>query len=171
MDPEKVNYHYCDNLSTRVLPPSTRILVTGANGYVGHRLIPELVYRGYVVRCMFRKKRCPPILSHPNLEIVYADCLSKEELRPVLKGVHTAYYLIHSMRRKTQEFLEKDKQAAKNFVSVAEECGIQRIIYLGGLGEKNSNLSVHLRSRQEVGKILSKSRIPIVNLLGDIKPC
>ena len=164
MDPEKINYHYCDNLSTRPLPPGTRILVTGANGYVGHRLIPELVYRGYVVRCMFRKKRCSPILSHSNLEIAYADCLSKDELRPVLKGVHTAYYLIHSMRRKAKEFLEKDKQAAKNFISVAEECGIQRVIYLGGLGEKNSNLSVHLRGRQEVGKILSESRIPVVKL-------
>lgn len=164
MDPEKVNYHYCDGLPTLPLPSGTLILVTGANGYVARRLIPELVYRGYRVRCMFRNRRCPPVLSHPNLETVYADCLSREELRPVLEGVHTAYYLIHSMRRKKKEFMEKDNLAAENFVNIAEECGIQRIIYLGGLGEKTSKLSVHLRSRQEVGKILSKSRIPVIKL-------
>ncbi|MEE9259401.1 MAG: SDR family oxidoreductase [Nitrospinaceae bacterium] len=164
MEPEKVNYHYCDDLSTTPLEPGTRILVTGANGYVGHRLIPELVYRGYRVRCMFRNRRCPPILSHPHLENVYADSLNKDELKPVLKDVHTAFYLIHSMRRKTKEFLEKDKLAAENFVRTAEECGVQRIIYLGGLGEKTPRLSMHLRSRQEVGRILSQSKIPVIKL-------
>ncbi|MCH8157013.1 MAG: NAD(P)H-binding protein, partial [Nitrospinae bacterium] len=164
MDPEVVNYHYCDDLPTQSLPPETRVLVTGANGYVAHRLIPELVYRGYTVRCMFRNRRSPPILTHPRIEVVYADCLESEDLRSALQGVHTAYYLIHSMRYKKKEFVERDQQAAHNFVRAAEGCKIQRIIYLGGLGEKGENLSEHLRSRQEVGRILSASRIPAIKL-------
>ena len=100
MNPEKVNYHYCDDLSTQPLPSGTRVLVTGANGYVASRLIPELVARGYIVRCMFRNNRCPPILKHTRIEVVYADCLVRDELATALEGVHTAYYLIHSMRSK-----------------------------------------------------------------------
>ncbi|KMP12201.1 hypothetical protein UZ36_01760 [Candidatus Nitromaritima sp. SCGC AAA799-C22] len=146
------------------MPPETRVLVTGANGYVARRLIPELVCRGYIVRCMFRNRRCPPILTHPRIETVYADCLKPEDLHRVLKDIHTAYYLIHSMRGKKKEFLEKDQQAARNFVRAAEECKIQRIIYLGGLGEKNEGLSEHLRSRQEVGRILTESSVTAVKL-------
>ncbi|MDP6735885.1 MAG: SDR family oxidoreductase [Nitrospinaceae bacterium] len=164
MDPEIVNYHYCDDLLTRPLSPDARILVTGANGYVAHRLIPELIHRGYIVRCMFRNRRTPPILIHPRIEVVYADCLNPEELSPVLQGVHTAFYLIHSMRAKKKEFHERDARAAHNFVRAAEATGIQRIIYLGGLGEKSEGLSEHLRSRQEVGRILTESSIPAVKL-------
>ena len=164
MDPEVVNYHYCDNLNTHPLSPGTRVLVTGANGYVAHRLIPELVYRGYVVRCMFRNRSVLPILSHPRIEVVFADCLNFVELPPALEDVHTAYYLIHSMRDKQQEFIEKDQQAASNFVETAEQSGVKRIIYLGGLGEKSEGLSDHLRSRQEVGRILTKSSVPAIKL-------
>ena len=98
MDPEKVNYHYCDDLPTCPWPEGTRILVTGAAGYVARRLIPELVSRGYIVRCMYRNKSCPSFLTHPRVEHVYADCLNMEELLPALKDVDYAYYLIHSMR-------------------------------------------------------------------------
>ncbi len=159
-----VNYHYCDSLSTQPLPPGTRILVTGANGYVAHRLIPELVFRGYTVRCMFRNRSVLSILNHPRIEVVFADCLDSAELRPALKDVHTAYYLIHSMRDKPQEFIEKDQQAASNFVEAAEELGIKRIIYLGGLGEKSEGLSDHLKSRQEVGRILTNSSVTAIKL-------
>ncbi len=164
MDPEKVNYHYCDDLPTTPLPETTRVLVTGANGYVAHRLIPELVHRGYIVRCMFRRKNPPPILNHSRIENVYADCLNKEELRLALKDVDAAYYLIHSMASKKEEFVQKDKLAATNFREAAEECGVKRIIYLGGLGEATQKLSPHLQSRMEVGQILSDGDIPVIRL-------
>ncbi len=164
MDPEKVNYHYCSDLPTTPLPPNTRILVTGANGYVARRLIPELVARGYFVRCMFRIKRCPPILDHPRMELVYADCLKKDELFPVMKDIDVAYYMIHSMREKRAQFAKRDQKAAKNFIEVAEACGIKKVIYLGGLGETNENLSMHLRSRMEVGEILSNGKIDVIQL-------
>ncbi|MDA0690308.1 MAG: SDR family oxidoreductase [Nitrospinae bacterium] len=164
MDPENVNYHYCDDLPTKPLPANTRVLVTGANGYVGHRLIPELIFRGYIVRCMFRRKTMPAILVHPRIEVAYADCHDKDELRAALKDVDYAYYLIHSMRGKNKLFRERDKQAAKNFLEAAEENGIKRIIYLGGLGETNERLSSHLKSRMEVGSILSSGTIPVIRL-------
>ena len=164
MDPEKVNYHYTDDLSTNPWPKGTRVLVTGANGYVARRLIPELLFRGYTVRCMYRNKSSPPILSHPNIEVAYADCLNEEELHAALKGVDYAYYLIHSMREKNTEFVEKDQRAAKNFREAAERFGVKRIIYLGGLGEKNEQMSPHLRSRIEVGQILSQGSVPVIRV-------
>lgn len=164
MDPEKVNYHYCNGLPTTPLPPNTKVLVTGANGYVARRLIPELVSRGYFVRCMFRVKRCPPILSHPRMELVYADCLKKDELWPVLKDIEVAYYMVHSMREKRAQFMKRDQNAAKNFVEVAEACGVKKVVYLGGLGETNEQLSMHLRSRMEVGDILADSHINVIQL-------
>ena len=131
MDPEKVHYNYCDELTTTPLAPNTKVLVTGANGYVSQRLIPELVHRGYFVRCMLRTKNTPFLLDHPRIEVVYADCLVKEQLRPVLQDIEIAYYLIHSMRAKRSEFAEMDKMMAQNFVEVAEKAGIKKIIYLG----------------------------------------
>ena len=100
MDSEKVNYHYTDDLSTDPWPKETRVLVTGANGYVARRLIPELLFRGYKVRCMYRNRSSLPILSHPNIEVTYADCLNEEELHLALNDVDYAYYLINSMREK-----------------------------------------------------------------------
>ena len=164
MDPEKVHYNYCDELTTTPLAPNTKVLVTGANGYVSQRLIPELVHRGYFVRCMLRTKNTPFLLDHPRIEVVYADCLVKEQLRPVLQDIEIAYYLIHSMRAKRSEFAEMDKMMAQNFVEEAEEAGIKKIIYLGGLGETNVLLSRHLQSRMEVGEILSESSIPVIRL-------
>jgi uncharacterized protein YbjT (DUF2867 family)/uncharacterized protein YndB with AHSA1/START domain len=164
MDPEKVNYHYCDDLSTSPWPEGTRVLVTGAAGYVAHRLIPELVARGYIVRCMYRNKSCPPFLIHPRIEHVYADCLKMEELLPTLKDVDYAYYLIHSMRLKKEEFIAKDQKAAKNFRESAQLQGVKQIIYLGGLGEKNDRMSPHLRSRREVGIILSQGPVPVIRV-------
>ncbi len=164
MDPEKVNYHYCDDLPTTPLPAKTRVLVTGANGYVGHRLIPELVSRGYFVRSMFRRTTMPALLVHDRIEVIYADCHNKDELRPALKGIEYAYYLIHSMRSKNHEFAEMDKLAAQNFIDVAEECKVKRIIYIGGLGDMNEQLSEHLKSRMEVGSILSSGTIPVIRL-------
>ncbi len=164
MDPEKVNYHYTDDLSTNPWPQGTRVLVTGANGYVAHRLIPELLFRGYTVRCMYRNTSAPPILSHPNIEVAYADCLNEEEINSAIEDVDYAYYLIHSMREKNNEFIEKDQRAARNFREAAERYGVKRIIYLGGLGEKKEQMSPHLRSRREVGHILTEGSVPAIRV-------
>ncbi|NIQ01807.1 MAG: NAD(P)H-binding protein, partial [Nitrospinaceae bacterium] len=164
MDPEKVNYHYCDDLPTSPLPGVGTVLVSGANGYVAKRLVPELLFRGYRVRCMLRKKLLAPILSHPNLEYVYADALDPEQLRPALEGVDVAYYLIHSMRMIRSRFRQVDKELALNFRQSAEAAGVKKIIYLGGLGETAKNLSRHLQSRIEVGSILSDGPIPVIRL-------
>lgn len=164
MHPEKVNYHYCDDLPTRPLPAGTPVLVTGANGYVARRLVPELLYRGYRVRCMLRNRVLTPILEHPNLEYVYADALDKESLSDALRGMQAAYYLIHSLRLEKRKFAEAEKIAAHNFREAAEECGLRKIIYLGGLGEESKDISWHLKSRLEVGEILAEARMPVVHL-------
>jgi uncharacterized protein YbjT (DUF2867 family) len=168
MDPEKVNYHYCDDLPTSPLPDVKTVLVSGANGYVARRLVPELLFRGYRVRCMLREKGMPQLLTHPNLDYVYADALSKSQLQLAMKGVDVAYYLIHSMRMVNRKFRQTDKIAAKNFRESAEEHGIKKIIYLGGLGETSKILSRHLESRIEVGSTLSEGPIPVIRLRGAI---
>ncbi|MCZ6512629.1 MAG: NAD(P)H-binding protein, partial [Nitrospinae bacterium] len=164
MNPEKVNYHYCDDLPTASLPDVKTVLVSGASGYVARRLVPELLFRGYRVRCMLREKGMPQVLSHPNLEYVYADALHKDQLQPAMKGIDVAYYLIHSMRIVNRKFRQADKTAAKNFREVAEEYGIKKFFYLGGLGETSKIVSRHLQSRMEVGTILSEGSIPVIRL-------
>ncbi|MDH3255982.1 MAG: SDR family oxidoreductase [Nitrospinota bacterium] len=168
MNPEKVNYHYCDDLPTSPLPDVKTVLVSGANGYVARRLVPELLFRGYRVRCMLREKGSCQLLTHPNLEYVYADALNKDQLLLAMKGVDVAYYLIHSMRMVKSKFRQTDKVVARNFREVAEECGIKKIIYLGGLGETSKVLSRHLQSRIEVGTTLSEGSIPVIRLRGAI---
>ncbi len=164
MDPEKVNYHYCDDLPTSPLPDVKTVLVSGASGYVARRLVPELLFRGYRVRCMLREKSMPQVLTHPNLEYVYADALNKDQLQQAMKGINVAYYLIHSMRIVNKKFRQADKTAAKNFREAAEEHGVRKIIYLGGLGETSKVVSRHLESRMEVGTILSEGSIPVMRL-------
>ncbi len=168
MDPEKVNYHYCDELPTSPRPEVKTVLVSGANGYVARRLVPELLYRGYRVRCMLREKGMPQLLTHPNLEYAYADALNKSQLQLAMRGIDVAYYLIHSMRLVNRKFRSTDKTAAKNFREAAEDHGVQKIIYLGGLGETSKIVSRHLESRIEVGSILSEGSIPVIRLRGAI---
>ena len=126
------------------------ILVTGANGFIGRRLVVELLRRGYRVRCMDRRPS-----QHPaGTEQVIGDLLLPESLNDALDGIDTAYYLVHSMGQGRGDFATKDRQAASNFVAAAEQAGVRRVIYLGGLGETGDNLSHHLASRLEVARIL-----------------
>ena len=137
------------------------ILVTGATGYIGGRLAPLLLERGHAVRVMVRSRR--RVLSRPwsaDVDIAIGDALKPETLPQAMQGVHTAYYLIHSIAGPSG-FEELDLQAASNFGQAAREAGVQRIIYLGGLGDPQADLSPHLRSRQQTGDALRESGVSV----------
>ncbi|CAH2032263.1 NAD(P)H-binding protein [Trichlorobacter ammonificans] len=130
------------------------VLVTGASGFIGARLVRNLLDRGYRVRCALRRPAPLPTGAEP----VMADLLRPETLHAALRGVDTAYYLVHSMGAGHSRFAEQDRRAAGNFVEAANVCGLRRAIYLGGLGETGDNLSHHLASRLEVADILRSGR-------------
>ena len=137
------------------------ILVTGATGYIGGRLVPRLVEEGRRVRVLVRSR--DRVLSRPwveQVEVVVGDALDPQTLTEALTGVDTAYYLIHSMSR-GPKFHEVDMRAARAFGQAAKEAGVGRIIYLGGLGDPEANLSRHLRSRQESGQALREGGVPV----------
>ena len=142
------------------------VLLTGATGYVGGRLLPALERSGVLVRCLARR---PEFLRPRNRtsEVVAGDLFDRNSLDGALKGVRTAYYLVHSMGSRGS-FEEKDRAAAQNFADACRAAGVQRIIYLGGLGNDQESLSPHLRSRHEVGNILRQSGIPILEFRASI---
>lgn len=155
---------FCSDLPTKFQPNLGKILVTGASGYIGGRLVPELLARGYNVRVMVRGGLSAYSALWPNAEIVVADARQIDRLRTAFKGIDTAYYLIHSLRLGPKEFAVTDLQVARNFRQAAEEMGVSRIIYLGGLGDIRSSLSSHLRSRAEVAEELKKGAVPVTIL-------
>lgn len=143
---------------------SRPILVAGATGYIGSRLIPRLLDAGYPVRALARspqKLSGRPWFAHPALELVTADLLDVTSLRRAIEGCRAVYYLVHSMNPEVADFAATDRRAAENLVAVAEQAGLERIIYLGGLGGEEASLSHHLRSRSEVGRILAAGRVPV----------
>lgn len=143
-----------------------RILLTGATGYVGGRLLRALEGRGEAIRGMARRPEHLQARVSPGTEVVGADVLEPETLSKALHGCRVAYYLIHSMGDQP-DFEERDRRAAENFASAAENAGVRRIIYLGGLGEGDER-SPHLRSRQEVGRILRESGLPTIEFRASI---
>lgn len=150
----------CHDLPTKPRRDLGIILVTGATGYIGGRLVPELQARGYRVRIMVRGFSPEHSERWPDAEIAVADSLNVGDLRRALEGVSVAYYLIHSMLLGKKEFEYADIQAVTNFRFVAEELNLKRVIYLGGLGRHHPNLSNHLKSRLNVAEILISSKIP-----------
>jgi uncharacterized protein YbjT (DUF2867 family) len=143
------------------------ILLTGASGYVGGRLLKLLEAEGRSVRCLARR----PDFLRPKVsaatEVAAGDVMDPDSLTEAFRGVHTAYYMIHSMGSR-KDFEELDRRAAHNFGAAAAAAGVRRIIYLGGLGESGSGLSAHLRSRQEVGAILRQFDSQVVELRASI---
>jgi uncharacterized protein YbjT (DUF2867 family) len=149
-------------------PERQQVLVTGATGYVGGRLVPLLVERGYRVRVLARDRdrlEGRPWLD--RVELVLGDVLDPATLPAALDGVHAAYYLIHSMGSHGN-FGQRDLRAARNFAQAAAETGVARIIYLGGLGKPGSELSEHLRSRQETGAALREAGVPVTEFRASI---
>ncbi len=140
-------------------PASPVILLTGGSGYVGGRLIPLLEKQGVRLHCLARSPEKMRSRVQPGTEIIQGDVLDTASLDRALRGVHTAYYLVHLMSG-SKDFEKEDRQAATNFAQAAKMAGVRRIIYLGGLGDDaDPKLSPHLRSRHEVGKILRDSGV------------
>jgi len=149
------------------MPADKLILITGATGYVGGRLLPLLVEDGRRVRCLARQPERLSSRVPAGVEVVPGDVLDAASLSAAMQGVEAAYYLVHSMGA-TGDFKEQDRLAADNFARAAAAAGVQRIIYLGGLGEDESELSAHLRSRHEVGERLRAHGVPVLELRASI---
>ena len=143
------------------------ILLTGATGYVGGRLLAALEANGHRVRCLARRPEFLAGRVGEGTEVVPGDCLIPETLGAALAGVDTAFYMVHSMGS-TGDFEEQDRAAATNFGRAAKNAGVRKIVYLGGLGDQSDALSRHLQSRQETGKCLRESGVPVIELRASI---
>jgi len=137
-----------------------RILVVGASGYVGGRLVPLLASHGHDLAMMSRDPR-PLAARFPTARVVGADLLDAASLPAAVEGVDVAYYLAHSMGRGGQTFAADDQRAARNFAAAAAAAGVQRIVYVGGLGDDRTKLSPHLTSRHEVGAELGRHGLAV----------
>ena len=143
------------------------VLLTGATGYVGGRLLSRLEQRGVRVRCLTRRPEALRGRVGSTTEIVAGDVLDPASLAAALQGVDTAYYFVHSMGA-DRDFEEEDRRAATNFAQAARAAGVRRIIYLGGLGNPDEKLSKHLRSRQETGDVLRKHHPQVIEFRASI---
>ena len=140
-----------------------RILVTGATGYIGGRLIPRLLKKGYRIRAASRtldKLQSRQWANHPGVELFAGDMQELSDVEKMVEGCDIVYYLVHSMVAGQQNFEKADKISAENMVLAAEKKQVKRIVYLGGLGDVKSDLSKHLRSRNEVAQILLEGSVP-----------
>lgn len=134
------------------------VLVTGATGFIGRRLVPALVDDGHTVRAMTRR---PEQYDGPG-EPVGADVMDPASLSDALEGVDVAIYLVHSLD--DPDFERKDAEAARNFSKAAAAAGLRQIVYMGGLGADDGDLSAHLRSRREVEGLLGQDGVPVTVL-------
>ncbi len=141
---------------------ASEILVTGATGQVGGRLIPRLLAAGHNVRALGRsmeKLQARSWACHKNAELVQGDVRSQKDVMQALQGCRAAYYRVHAMVAQKGQYAQADGRSALNIRKAAAAAGLQPIIYLGGLGDvRNPNLSPHLASRHEVGRILQSGK-------------
>ena len=146
------------------------VLLTGATGFIGGRLLRRLRSQGRRVRCLVRSESKFRTLfpDMPDVEVAEGDLVKGSGLSGAMQGVGAAYYLVHSMGpEKTSEksgFADRDRTAAENFIQAADSAGVERVIYLSGLGDQSSGLSRHLSSRQEVGQILASGAVAATEL-------
>jgi uncharacterized protein YbjT (DUF2867 family) len=144
-----------------------KILVSGATGYVGSKLVTRLLASGHDVSCMVRDASRATQLPG-NARLMIADALKPWTLAAAMQGINIAYYLIHSMSAAGGDFQQSDRLAASNFATAARQAGIERIIYLGGLTSETSALSVHLKSRRETGELLRRLGPPLTEFRAGI---
>lgn len=150
------------------MPAASGVLLTGATGYVGGHLLSRLERDGIGVTCLARKPEALAGRTAPTTRTVAGDALDPAGLDAAFRGIHTAYYLIHSLGA-GEDFARRDREAAGNFGAVAKRAGVRRIVYLGGLGSPGGEgLSEHLRSRRETGDVLRASGVPVVELRASI---
>lgn len=147
--------------------PAPRILLTGATGYIGGRLLRRLERQGFRVRCLARRPEALRGLAGPGTEVLAGDLLDPASLERGLKGIDAAFYLVHSLGTEGS-FEARDRLAARNFARAAKAAGVGRIIYLGGLVGGEGSLSPHLRSRLEVGRILRETGVPVVEFRASV---
>lgn len=141
-----------------------RILVTGATGYIGSRLVPQLLEAGHEIRCLARAPENLDLQSwRDRVDVVPGDILDIASVKEAAAGCDAAFYLVHSMAE-GKDFDGRDRAAAGNFAEAAADGGLNRIIYLGALGEPGSVHSRHLASRHEVGRILASGPTPVTEL-------
>jgi uncharacterized protein YbjT (DUF2867 family) len=149
-------------------PTATRhVLVTGATGYVGGRLVPRLLDAGYSVRCVVREPRKledRPWRSDPRVEVLGCRLSDAQALDAAMTGCEAAYYLVHSMITQGSAYRARDRELAASFAGAAARAGVGRIVYLGGLGELGDDLSEHLASRREVEQVLASQGVPVTTL-------
>ena len=137
------------------------VLVTGATGYIASRLIPELLERGYRVRCLVRQSlRLKTRTWFPYVEVIRGDVMKPTTLVPAMEGVDTAYYLIHNMSS-GHGYTSLELDGAQNFSSAAEQADVGHIIYLGGLADPQLDIPAHMRSRIETGEKLRFGNVPV----------
>lgn len=134
-------------------PNEGTVLVTGANGFIGKRLVKALLADGYNVRCLVRR---PDAILPAGATVAVGDLLEPGGLYAPFRGIDTAFYLVHSMGGGMAGFERRDRQAAEYFTATADKAGVRRVIYLGGMGETGTGLSKHLASRLEVARLLGK---------------
>ena len=154
-------------ISGPTLGATKPIFVTGASGYIGGRLVPRLLERGYRVRCLARspkKLESRSWADEPTVEIVAGDVGDTELLTEQMRGCSAAYYLIHSMLAAGPAYASKDSELARSFSTAAASAGCERILYLGGLGETGKGLSEHLASRRETEVLLASGPVPVTVL-------
>ena len=146
--------------------PQPRILLTGATGCIGGRLLEALEAAGRPVRCMTRRPEALIAKVGPQSSVVRGDCFDPASLAAAFLGVETAYYLVHSLGG-SADFEDRDREAARNFGDAALDAGVRRIVYVGGLGAAEG-LSKHLRSRHETGEVLRASGVPVIEFRSGI---
>lgn len=165
LDQDRMTQANRDN-PTPPTPATHRVLLSGATGYVGGRLLPVLEQRGVAVRCVTRRPEALRGRVRPGTEVVRGDLRSVDDIRALFRDVDIAYYLVHAMGGKG-DFAGRDRETAQRFADAARRSGLRTIVYLGGLGD-GPDLSAHLASRQEVGEILRTSGVPTIEFRASI---
>jgi len=147
--------------------PARRVLVTGATGYIGRSIVAPLESAGYLVRVAVRSPQRLRGISTAHTEVVAADAFDADAVRAAVEGIDTAFYLVHTLGGGA-DYAERDRRAATIFAKAARDAGVRRIVFFGGLGGDEGELSEHLASRHEVGRILASTGVPVIEFRASI---